>query len=107
VDGVCKTLLKLQQETDLIDLVKRGLVNHPHRFIFGWDRVENPKETLAGNGCSANTFGHLGFTGTSVWIDADKLMGHVILSNATRDGWYRKDGLNEIRRAIGSLVWSG
>lgn len=106
ISGICRTLLKLQEKTDLIDLVKDGLVNHPYRFIYGWDRVENPKDTLAGAGCSANTFGHLGFTGTSVWIDAEKYTGHVILSNATRDGWYRKEGLNEIRRAVGSLVWS-
>ena len=107
VAGVCRTLLKLEEESKFINLVKTGMANHPHRFIFGWDRVENPQETLAGVGCSTQTFGHLGFTGTSVWIDAEKMMGHVILSNATRDGWYRKDGLNELRRAIGSLVWSG
>ncbi len=105
VGGVCQTLLNLQQETQFINLVKSELLNSSQRFIFGWDRVEDLKDSLAGKGCSAYTFGHLGFTGTSVWIDAEKLIGHVILSNATRDGWYKKQGLNEIRRAVGSLVW--
>ncbi|MBY0515730.1 MAG: serine hydrolase [Bacteriovoracaceae bacterium] len=103
--GVCQTLLNLQKKTDFINKVKTSWGEHNHRFIQGWDRVENPANTLAGKGCSKHTFGHLGFTGTSVWIDADKMKGHVILSNATRDGWYLKDGLNEIRRAIGEMVW--
>jgi len=103
VDGVCRTLLNLEKQTGFIKKTKAA--GHPHRFIHGWDRVENPANTLAGIGCSANTFGHLGFTGTSVWIDGDKRRGHVILSNGTRDGWYCKDGLNEMRRAMGELVW--
>lgn len=105
VGGVCRTLLNLEKKCGFIKLVSEGMVNHPHRFIFGWDRVENPQQTIAGVGCSDMTFGHLGFTGTSVWIDAKKMRGHVILSNATRDGWYCKDGLNEIRRTVGQLAW--
>lgn len=107
VSGVCRTLLKLEQQTSFIAKTKAAMKDHPHRYVYGWDRVENPANTLAGAGCSAHTFGHLGFTGTSVWIDADKRRGHVILSNATRDGWYCKEGLNEMRRAIGECVWKG
>jgi CubicO group peptidase (beta-lactamase class C family) len=107
VSGVCRTLLNLESLTSFISKTKTALKGHEHRFINGWDRVENPANTLAGVGCSQHTFGHLGFTGTSVWIDADKRKGHVILSNTTRDGWYCKDGLNEMRRAIGECVWKG
>lgn len=103
--GVCRTLLRLQDKTQFISRIKSEMSSHTHRFLFGWDRVEDPQTTLAGHGCSLATFGHLGFTGTSVWIDAEKLKGHVILSNATRDGWYLKAGLNEVRRAVGELVW--
>lgn len=106
VGGVARTLLTLEKQTGFIAQVKKAMTGHPHRFIQGWDRVENPAQTLAGRGCSAHTFGHLGFTGTSVWIDAQRGLGHVILSNATRDGWFCKEGLNEIRRAVGELVWS-
>ena len=103
--GVCQTLLNLEKKSGFIKLVSDEMKKHGHRYTFGWDRVENPASTLAGEGCSKLTFGHLGFTGTSVWIDAEKLRGHVILSNATRDGWYCKEGLNEIRHLIGQLVW--
>ena len=65
-----------------------------------------PNDTLAGNGCSQATAGHLGFTGTSVWIDFEKEVGHIILSNATQNYWYEKAGLNQLRRTIGQLVWA-
>lgn len=106
VDGLCRTLLNYQDKTDFISKVKADLKTHSHRFSFGWDRVENPSNTLAGAGCSTSTFGHLGFTGESIWIDAEKMKGHVILSNATKYYWYEKTGLNDIRRAIGETVWS-
>jgi CubicO group peptidase (beta-lactamase class C family) len=105
VGGVCRTLLVLDKKTSFVEKISQEMGRTPHRFVWGWDRVEDPTNTVAGIGCSAKTFGHLGFTGTSVWIDAEKRRGHVILSNATRDGWYLKVGLQEIRRAIGELVW--
>lgn len=105
VGGVCRTLLALDKKTSFVEKITQEIGPKSHRFVWGWDRVEDPKNTVAGLGCSAKTFGHLGFTGTSVWIDGDKKRAHVILSNATRDGWYLKSGLQEMRRAIGELVW--
>jgi CubicO group peptidase (beta-lactamase class C family) len=105
VDGLCRTLLNYQSKTGFIEKVKSDLPKHNHRFAYGWDRVENPEATLAGKGCSKFTFGHLGFTGTSIWIDPERMLGHVILSNATKYHWFDKDGLNGLRRAIGEAVW--
>ncbi|MFP5387258.1 MAG: serine hydrolase [Bacteriovoracia bacterium] len=104
-DGLCRTLLNYQQKTDFIGKVKKDLSTHSYRFSFGWDRVMNPADTLAGKGCSPFTFGHLGFTGTSIWIDPEKMKGHVILSNATKFHWFDKANLNDIRRAIGESAW--
>ncbi len=105
VDGLCRTLLNYEQETGMLGKVKNDLKTHAHRFSFGWDRVENPENTLAGKGAGASTFGHLGFTGQSIWIDPDRKLGHVILSNATKHSWYDKQGLNDLRRALGEKVW--
>lgn len=105
IDGLCRTLLNYQEQTDFISKVKKNLGEHSDRFSFGWDRVENPEKTLAGKGCGKNTFGHLGFTGTSIWIDPDKGLGHVILSNATKYYWYDKVGLNDLRHALGEEIW--
>jgi Beta-lactamase len=105
-DGLCRTLLNYQKKTDFIEKVHADSRTHERRFSFGWDRVSNPDETLAGKGCGKFTFGHLGFTGTSIWIDPEKMIGHVILSNAVKNHWYDKKTLNEFRRAVGASVWS-
>ena len=97
--------MKKRKKTDFIKKVLSDLKQHSHRFSYGWDRVENPANTLAGVGCGAYSFGHLGFTGTSIWIDPDRMIGHVILSNATKNHWFDKVGLNSIRRAVGEYVW--
>ena len=104
-DGLCRTLLNYQQKTDFVSKVKADLKNHKHRYALGWDRVMNPKDTLAGAGCGEFTFGHLGFTGTSIWIDPDQMKGHIILSNTTKFHWFDKTNLNDMRRAIGEYVW--
>ena len=106
VDGLCQTLIQYEEKTSFIEKTQKDLITHSHRFAHGWDRVINPNETLAGKGCGALSFGHLGFTGTSIWIDPEKMKGHVILSNATKDHWFNKANLNDIRRAVGEMVWT-
>lgn len=105
VSGLCRTLLNYEARTGFIGKVKDDLKKHSHRFGLGWDRVINPQETLAGKGCGPFTFGHLGFTGTSIWIDPDRLLGHIILTNAVKDHWFDKQVLNDLRRAVGAEVW--
>lgn len=100
IDGVCKTLINLDKELNLLSTVG---VDHDGRYCLGWDTVEDPEKTLAGEGCSKNTFGHLGFTGTSMWIDPVAKRGHVILTNETQAYWFERAKLNKFRRDIGSL----
>ncbi len=103
--GLCQTLINFEQKTGFIHRVRKDLTTHSHRFSFGWDRVMNPQDTLAGKGCGPHTFGHLGFTGTSIWIDPDKMKGHVILTNATKYHWFDRQNLNDLRRAVGEVIW--
>lgn len=107
VGGLCRSLLNLERETSMCEQIKKLF---PHqksddRFILGFDRVTDPKNTLAGEGCSNYTFGHLGFTGTSFWIDLEKKRGSVILTNATQSYWYDRSGLTEIRKSLGEEIW--
>lgn len=103
--GISQTLLNLNDRTDFVAQLGQELVGHEPRFIKGWDRVCDVEKTLAGSGCSTRTFGHLGFTGTSIWIDAQKQCGHVILGNITRKFWYHRESYNQLRRKIGSALW--
>ena len=105
ITGLCRTMLNYQEKTGFIQLVKAEMERHQRRFCHGWDRVVDPKQTLAGLGCGPFTFGHLGFTGTSIWIDAEKMRGQVILTNAVREHWYDKQILNDLRRGLGALAW--
>ncbi|HDM10567.1 MAG TPA: class A beta-lactamase-related serine hydrolase [Desulfobacteraceae bacterium] len=56
-------------------------------WALGWD-TPSPRGSAAGRYFSANSVGHLGFTGTSVWMDLDEDIIVVFLTNRvhpTRD----------------------
>ncbi len=48
----------------------------------GWD-TPSPAESSAGKHFSAASFGHLGFTGTSLWIDPTRQLSVTLLTNRT------------------------
>jgi len=47
----------------------------------GWDTPSSPSQ--AGKHFSAHSFGHLGYTGTSLWIDPERQLSIVLLTNRT------------------------
>jgi len=47
----------------------------------GWDRVSQPSQS--GRYFSAAAYGHLGFTGTSLWIDPERRLSITLLTNRT------------------------
>lgn len=49
-------------------------------WALGWD-TPSPQESAAGSLFSPHTVGHLGFTGTSMWIDVERNLHVVLLSN--------------------------
>jgi len=103
IDGLAQTLIDFDKKFNLLDKFKN---RSEKRFHLGFDTVENPEQTLAGAGCSPCTFGHLGFTGTSFWIDPERQIGHIILTNATKFYWFDKNNLNKFRRELGADVWA-
>ncbi len=107
IKGVSETILKFNKELNLIKTVTRDLKSHNYRFSCGWDTSRASKESLAGDSAGVLTFGHLGFTGTSIWTDPDRNIGYVILSNATRDSYYSRDKLNSLRKIVGNYILTG
>lgn len=103
VDALARTLIEFNKKYNLLEKFNK---RSSKRFHLGFDTVENPEQTLAGSGCSELTFGHLGFTGTSFWIDPKSSKGHIVLTNATKLYWYDKNQLNNFRKEFGHLVWS-
>jgi serine-type D-Ala-D-Ala carboxypeptidase len=47
----------------------------------GWDTPSSPSQS--GQYFSANSFGHLGYTGTSLWIDPERQLSITLLTNRT------------------------
>jgi len=47
----------------------------------GWDRPSSPSQS--GKYFSAQSFGHLGYTGTSLWIDPERQLSVTLLTNRT------------------------
>ena len=58
-------------------------------------------KTGSGNSCGdamgAATFGHTGFTGTSIWVDPERDLNVVLLTNAVHFG---RDDLRPVRAAV-------
>ena len=49
-------------------------------WCLGWD-TPSPHHSSAGELFSPHSVGHLGFTGTSIWIDLEKQVHVIVLSN--------------------------
>ena len=105
IDGIARTLLNFEKKLNLISLMRPLVEKSKDRFVLGFDTARDD-EGLAGRGHSPLTFGHLGFTGTSFWIDPESLKGVVLLTNATQKYWYNRENLNSLRRELSSRVWS-
>ena len=70
----------------------------------GWDTKSHDRPSSAGHYFGARTFGHTGFTGTSLWIDPDAQIYVILLTNRvypTRDNSL----LQELRPQIADLAY--
>lgn len=106
VTGVAKSLIALDKEFGLLKSMKKEFetsTNGP--YISGWNRPLEVDTTLAGDKCGDKCFGHLGFTGTSIWVNIEQKRGSIVLSNGTKNYWYDKSGLNNLRKTINNMIW--
>lgn len=71
-------------------------------WALGWDTPSVPSS--AGRYFAARSFGHLGYTGTSVWIDPVQELEVVLLSNRVHPS-SRNEAIREFRPAIHDLVY--
>jgi serine-type D-Ala-D-Ala carboxypeptidase len=71
-------------------------------WALGWDTPSMPSS--AGRYFSAQSFGHLGYTGTSIWIDPGRELEVVLLSNRVHPS-SRNEAIREFRPMIHDLVY--
>jgi CubicO group peptidase (beta-lactamase class C family) len=72
----------LRSSTVTIELFSRR-ESAPERTsrALGWDTPSSPSQS--GKYFSSSSFGHLGYTGTSLWIDPDRQLSMTLLTNRT------------------------
>ena len=77
-----------------------------NRRGLGFDLRSLEGFTSAGSYSSAHTFGHLGFTGTSFWIDPETKTGVILLTNRTYPHRGQTTGIARVRAAVSDIVFS-
>jgi len=70
---------------------------------YGFDRKSEGFST-AGTFTSMDTFGHLGFTGTSFWIDPDQKLAMILLTNRTFPNRSYGSSINKIRNETANII---
>ncbi|NGQ94895.1 beta-lactamase family protein [Brevibacillus sp. SYP-B805] len=72
-----------------------------HRGL-GWESNHGPVTVSCGSRFSAASFGHTGFTGTSLWIDPEQDVAVVFLTNAVHAG--RNNFIRKLRPILHDAV---
>ncbi|MEX2604204.1 MAG: glycoside hydrolase family 3 N-terminal domain-containing protein [Gracilimonas sp.] len=72
----------------------------------GFDRKSGNGTSTAGSLASDDTFGHLGFTGTSLWIDREKNMAVILLTNRTFPKRSYGKSISQIRAKVADAAYS-
>ena len=72
------------------------------RLGLGW-MLKADRDSSAGDLYSASSFGHTGFTGTSLWIDPERELVSAVLTNRVYHG-RADEGIHAFRRAIHDLI---
>ncbi len=67
----------------------------------GWDTPSAPSQS--GKSFSARSFGHLGYTGTSLWIDPERQLSVTLLTNRTWPDCDNK-AIKDVRPAVHDAV---
>jgi CubicO group peptidase (beta-lactamase class C family) len=71
----------------------------------GW-QIKALEDSSAGDLFSADTFGHMGFTGTSLWIDPQRELVAACFTNRVYMG-REKPGIHAFRRAVYDIFAAG
>lgn len=77
-----------------------------NRRGLGFDLKSLEGFTSAGRFSGMNTYGHLGFTGTSFWIDPETKTGVILLTNRTYPYRGQTGGIARVRATVSDIVFN-
>lgn len=86
-----------------LKLTRRNFTPYdPHEFRgLGWI-LKGPKQSSCGDLFSTNSYGHTGFTGTSIWFDPDEELHVILLTNRVHLG--RKSPIIRLRSRLHNII---
>ncbi len=70
------------------EMIREHVWMGTERRGLGW-KLQTPTQSPVGRAFSSRSFGHTGFTGTSLWVDPDRELVVVLLTNRV---YYGRDG---------------
>jgi CubicO group peptidase (beta-lactamase class C family) len=86
----------------LPDLAQKAVTEQADGRGLGWV-MKSPQKSSAGTRYSPDSFGHTGFTGTSLWIDPQRELVVALLTNRVYHGRHHK-GVLELRMDVHDAV---
>ena len=92
---------RLFRRTTLDQFTERVRLRSTYPTGLGW--MVNHGSTSAGSAFGPRSFGHTGFTGTSIWVDPDQELFVVLLSNRVHPT-RRNRRIREVRPALADAV---
>lgn len=100
-----ETLKGLRGDKDLFKacLVQKPAQDGSSRYV-GWDKVDGA-ESSGGKSISPLAFGHLGYTGTSLWVDPEREVVVALLTNRTYPDDKNLEEMKKFRKEFHNLVW--
>ena len=84
------------------DIIARMREPLSEQRTHGFERKH--KGWAGGDRCSEATIGHTGFTGTGLWIDFERGVTWVLLTNRVHPSRHRASGIQDLRRQVGNAV---
>lgn len=87
-----------------INLFTRPVSPERHTRALGWDTRSSDGYSSAGELFGPASFGHTGFTGTSMWIDPDRDLYVILLTNRVYPNRYNR-GHIDVRPAVADVAY--
>ena len=107
IDGGLNNGNRIFKESLIHEFMGKQYLPIDSDFAIGWDTPSQNGKSSSGDYFSSKSIGHLGFTGTSVWIDLQKEIIIVFLSNRvhpSRKGDIGKKEMYDVRRKLHNAV---
>lgn len=93
---------RLGISAELRQMATKEQATGQYRLGLGW-MLKAAEDSSAGDRFSASSYGHTGFTGTSLWIDPQRELVSAVLTNRVYHG-RAAEGIHAFRRALHDLI---